>query len=208
LVGVRLMLGAIRQRLDGGRIDGECLASEIDGLARIIQETIDQMRGITMGLCPLDLKVGGLTKAFRLLADTTTSLFGIPCRFVCEKPIHIEDANVAAQLYYIGHEAVNNARKHAKARNICIKMESEPGWLALTVEDDGVGLPEGRPPAGGMGLRAMHDRAMLIGATIGIRSEAQRGTAVECFLSADREAAESESTLPRRLDAPAAEGNG
>jgi two-component system sensor kinase FixL len=190
LVGVHLMLGAIKQRLAGDRIDGECVAREIDGLARIVQDTIGQMRGIAMGLCPVDLKVDGLAKAFNLLADTTSSLFGIPCHFVCEKPVYIEDAVVATQLYYIGHEAVNNARKHAKAGNISIRMEGERDWVTLTVEDDGVGLPEGRPPLNGMGLRAMHYRAKLIGATIRIRSKARRGTAVECFLSAAGAAAE------------------
>jgi len=62
---------------------------------------------------------------------------------------------------------VNNARKHAKARSISIRMDYEEDWLKLIVEDDGVGMPEDRVPVNGIGLRAMHYRAKLIGAGIG-----------------------------------------
>ena len=208
LLGLHLMLGAMKRRLDGDRIDRQRMERDIDNLACIVQDTIGQMRGIALGLCPVDLEVDGLTKAFRLLAATTSKLSGIRCRFLCGKPVRIEDPVIATQLYYIGHEAVNNARKHAKARNISIRMEGQRDWVTLTVEDDGIGLPEGRPAASGMGLKAMHYRATLIGATIEIRSAMRRGTAVECFLSASGADRKPTFAIPPLLAGPDAGDRG
>ena len=196
LIGIDMMLGAMKRRLADDLMDRECMGKEIDSIADIVRETIRQTRGIAIGLCPVDLKVDGLTKAFSLLADTTSNLFRINCRFVCEKPVRIEDEVVATQFYYIGHEAVNNARKHAKPKSIFIRMEGQRDWIRLIVEDDGVGLPEGHVPVNGMGLRAMYYRAKLIGATIGIRKGEPRGTAIECTLSAAAAAGEYAYAVP------------
>jgi len=102
LIGIDLMLGAMKRRLAAKPIDRERMDRDFEDLARIVRDTIGQTRGIAMGLCPVDLKVDGLTKAFSILAATTSSLFRIDCRFLCDKPVHIKDEVVATQLYYIG----------------------------------------------------------------------------------------------------------
>ena len=47
----------------------------------------------------------------------------------------------------------------------------------LTVRDDGIGLPAGALPSS-HGIRGMRERAMLLGAQLGINSQRGRGTEI------------------------------
>jgi signal transduction histidine kinase len=141
-----------------------------------------------MGLCPVDLKGDGLANAFSLLAATTSSLFRIDCRFICEKTAHIEDEIVATQLYYIAHEAVNNARKHAQAGHIWVRLKAIEGdMIMLEIEDDGVGFNVGAVDAfyeqrGSLGMVNMRERAEMINGAVKIDSADGRGTRVVVYI--------------------------
>ena len=50
-----------------------------------------------------------------------------------------------------------------------------PGGLTLMVHDDGVGFPAVIEERHGMGLRIMHHRARMIGATLEVQCEDARG---------------------------------
>ncbi len=64
----------------------------------------------------------------------------------------IHDDAVATHLYRIAQEAVHNAIRHGKARRIGISLSEREGIVKLTVEDDGIGLPENWPPSQGWGF--------------------------------------------------------
>lgn len=80
----------------------------------------------------------------------------------------------------IAREALTNALQHAAARSIQITLSGHGGALALTVTDDGNGLPaelaKGRP--GHLGLVGMRERALAIHATLALGSRAGGGTEV------------------------------
>ncbi len=59
----------------------------------------------------------------------------------------------SVQLFRIAQEAVQNAAKHAQARNILIYLSRKKGEWHLTVRDDGIGMPSNSLESAGMGLR-------------------------------------------------------
>jgi signal transduction histidine kinase len=82
-------------------------------------------------------------------------------------------------LFRIAQEMINNALKHARAKNIRVSLDYSVGRLNLTIADDGVGFDTGRVIAqsgGGSGLPNIQTRAKLIGADVTIRSAVGRGT--------------------------------
>ncbi|HJS20463.1 MAG TPA: PAS domain S-box protein [Anaerolineales bacterium] len=89
-------------------------------------------------------------------------------------------------LFWITIEALNNALKHAQARNVKILMMSSPQRLEMEIIDDGAGFDPGKPRAGGLGLRNMRERADLIGGELVIRSSPGKGTRV-CFSAEAKE---------------------
>jgi signal transduction histidine kinase/ligand-binding sensor domain-containing protein len=85
-------------------------------------------------------------------------------------------------VYRIGREALINAFRHARAKNIEVELKYSPSHLRILVRDDGCGiepqiLTSGRD--GHWGLSGMRERAEQIGARLHVYSSATAGTEVE-----------------------------
>ncbi len=81
---------------------------------------------------------------------------------------------------------MQNALKHARAKNISITLTRPGHLLRLVVKDDGVGLPR-VPSKAGMGLNNMRSRARILGGRLEISRRRLGGTAVLCELPANEE---------------------
>lgn len=177
LVGMKMMLEVAKHSASAKSPE---LAGRLDEIMDIADQTLKQTRSLSRSLCPMELAGNGLARALERLAATTDSLFRVPCSFVCSDANRIEDEQAASQLYYISHEAVNNAIKHAKAKQIAIRLSCRPEGIDLWIEDDGVGISEVVCPTGGMGLRTMSYRAKMIGAKLSVSRGPGGGTVVQC----------------------------
>jgi signal transduction histidine kinase len=125
-------------------------------------------------------------QALEELAAISSDLFKVSCRFECDSPVLIRDTATSGHLYRITQEAISNAVKHGKARNISIQLEALDDGIVLRVKDDGTGLPGSLPATAGMGLRIMAHRASIIGATFQARRNDSGGTMVSCVLQQER----------------------
>ncbi len=85
-------------------------------------------------------------------------------------------AEAENELLRIATEAMTNAVKHAKARNIRITCRVLDNYGELRVSDDGVGLSAGSKPATGFGLRGMQERAQRLNGHLVVTSEPGLGT--------------------------------
>jgi signal transduction histidine kinase len=149
---------------------------------RCINDSIGQTRAIARGLFPAELKKVGLAAVLAEFAAETTTRSGIPCHLHADKGLLIRDAAVAAHLFRIVQEAVNNAIRHGDARHITIHLARTGDQIRLEIRDDGKGLPARRHVGRGLGFRTMKYRADIIGAQLALRSANGRGTVVSCLL--------------------------
>lgn len=179
--GIAFLTKVLEQKLTGKLSDEATDATEIK---KLVNQAMDQMRSLARGLHPVDLDAGSLTSALQELAATTENLFGIRCTFKSDKPIQIDDAEVATHLYRITQEAITNAIKHGKTKYIHIEFGQERDKSVLKVENDGLDFPEEFGARGtGMGLQIMDHRADIIGASLDIHKAAEGGTIVTCSFS-------------------------
>jgi len=83
-------------------------------------------------------------------------------------------------LYRIAQEALANALKHSHATKIAVHMETAPDFIALRVEDDGVGFDADRATErpGHLGLLGMRHQAASVGGKLEITSAMGRGTTI------------------------------
>lgn len=82
-------------------------------------------------------------------------------------------------LFRMVQEALNNAIKHAKAKNIRLLLQYRPDIFNLTIEDDGAGFDTAiTQNKNGIGLKSMQNRAQLIGATCTLHSSPDKGTSI------------------------------
>ena len=124
LTGIALMSKVLQHKLARKSLDESIDAEEISSL---VNQAIDQARGLARGLHPVDLTVSGLVPALQELTTMTSHLFGVSCIFEYDDLVSIEDIEVAIHVYRIAQEAITNSIKHGQAKNI---------WLELTLAEN------------------------------------------------------------------------
>jgi PAS domain S-box-containing protein len=155
------------------------LATKIaEGLKRVL----GQVRALSRGLIPVEVDAAGLMAALAELASRTSELHGVNCTFDCREPVLVEDNQKATHLYRIAREAVTNALKHSRAKNITISLEGDAQSVVLRIRDDGIGFPPEPEVTKGMGLKIMHYRAGLINARLAVGPAEPVGTLVTCTI--------------------------
>ena len=116
-------------------------------------------------------------------ADTATDLPGHVGRFAVRGSAHGRSPSALASSG-TGVETFEHESTAAPAENRN-GSRSNAAELRLTITDDGKGFVPHCVPVHGMGLRIMRYRAECIGAALRIESLPNRGTIVECRLTAD-----------------------
>lgn len=95
-------------------------------------------------------------------------------------------ARVATAAFRIGQESVTNAVRHSGAKQIHINLRLLDSMLVLQVEDNGIGLGAGLPPANapdtGFGLSGMRERAGALGGQLEIGESRAGGLLVRARL--------------------------
>jgi signal transduction histidine kinase len=160
--------------------EAPALAGQGEEIGRRLRDTITEARGLSHGLAPVALADEGLMAALATLAENTTRTGTVRCLLDCPEPVLVPDVETAGHLYRIAQEAVANALKHADASEIRIGLDLRDRELLLEVEDDGIGISESTPAAGGIGLRVMRYRAQLIEGLLEIGSAPAGGTRISC----------------------------
>lgn len=159
------------------------LAKRLDAMGRMLREAITQTRFLARGLVPVGDEPDALQIGLAELAGRTNALGRVRFHFVSPEPIALSDPSVSGHLYRIAQEAVNNAVKHARAKNVTIRLVRDARQLVLEIADDGAGLPKTRTSdRTGLGVGIMQHRARVIGAELTINSKRGEGVVVHCAL--------------------------
>lgn len=187
---------SVCQQLTGAMLAGQVLKEKLAALqltlamdagqvVALVEQSIDLSRKLAKGLHPVEMEADGLMLAMEEYAAAASGLFKVGCRFECDSPVLIHDPAIAGHLYRIAQEAVGNAIKHGKAKNILIRLEADEQNTVLSIKDDGSGLPAALPKNRGMGLRIMAHRSAMIGGKFLARPDEAGGTLVTCELRAE-----------------------
>ena len=180
--GVCQQLAAIAYQMDilGDQLQEKGMAesSEAERIGALLNEAIQQTRGVARGLFPVKLDESGLESALEELAANTSSLFKTHCRFSGEKPFPNLDSAASLHLYYIAQEAVLNAVRHGKATDVVISITRGRDRFFLSIQDNGAGFQWPLTGSAGMGIRIMRYRARVIGATLDLKSQPNQGTQI------------------------------
>jgi two-component system sensor kinase FixL len=177
LTGVAVKSKGLSLKLKGKSLDESKEALDISKLAN---KAIAQTRNLAKMLYPVDIETGGLLSALKTLASNTEKMLGVRCRFKCEKSVSIKNLVEAKQLYRITQEAITNAVKHGKAKNINIRLYLTKNKTVLSVKNDGRDFPKSLPNKRGLGLKIMEYRTTLIGGSLDVRRGSNGGALVTC----------------------------
>jgi PAS domain S-box-containing protein len=178
LTGLGLMAKTLAEQLPETGSEKRVAVRLVAGLNQVHQ----QIRALARGLVPVEMEDKGLAAALDDLAAKTSEQAGIAVHFACPDWVEMPDHGTSVELYRIAQEAVSNALRHGKPRNIRLTMLTQPNGLRLRIADDGVGISDRATESRGLGIRIMEYRAGLIGGILRIDPAQQGGTVVSVTL--------------------------
>ncbi|MDH4115952.1 MAG: hypothetical protein OEX04_13680 [Acidimicrobiia bacterium] len=164
------------------RLDTPALTREIDGLKVLVRE-IDgalrtELRTLHSGLVDGD----DFDAALERLAEATRFESGLAVEVTGSvRGVRLSSTGATA-LFRATQEAVINARKHASASVLRIRVAPVSTGVEVTVEDDGVGWGE----RDGMGLSTTRQRLAAIGGGLRVKRLSPRGTRFVAYVPGDR----------------------
>lgn len=82
----------------------------------------------------------GLIKRLDELAGRIRSQWDIACSVTCRTPAPQLRRNMAREIYFLVHEALINAVRHAGAATLRVEIGFDAQWARITVTDDGHGF--------------------------------------------------------------------
>jgi two-component system, NarL family, sensor histidine kinase UhpB len=152
------------------------LAQPLEQLLETTRASIDDVRRIAQRLRPEPLEDLGLAVALLALSRRMREQSGL--RIACRIPADLPPQSPERELvvYRVAQEALTNAIRHSGAAGVSIVLQLRHDRLALSVRDDGRGMPDKHREGGGM--RGMRERAGLVGASLQITSAPHAGTEV------------------------------
>ena len=173
------------------------VSEELTKIEDLAHRTTKEIRHMLFTLRPLILESQGLGAALKSMADKMRETFN-------QNVIINIDEQIASQMelgkqgviFYIIEEAVNNARKHANASNIWVRLSSfQQGVALLEVEDDGIGFDveavnKAYDKRSSLGMVNLRERAELVNGLLNIQSAVGKGTKVSVYLPLTEEAAD------------------
>jgi PAS domain S-box-containing protein len=160
-------------------------------LQSTVRQSIERLRSLVFELRPAALDRDGLVVATDQYLAHAAKETGWTYEVIGELD-HEPEPELRVSLYRVVQEAVANARKHAGARHVSVRVRTAGDGVTVLVADDGAGFDTGgveTPVPGHLGLATMIERAELIGGWCRVSSSADSGTTVECWLPDDGEAA-------------------
>jgi signal transduction histidine kinase len=161
-------------------------------LAILLQDAVVQTRDLARGLVPAHVAQVGLSLALESLTQSVTRLQGVNCTFEAKGGKNFNDFT-AKHLYRVAQEAISNATRHGKARNITVSLEAVNGLATLRILDDGVGFAQSKVNGSGLGLNLMRYRARLNGGELSIEQPAAGGTLILCTAKTNGEGDSNET---------------
>ncbi|MDD1642968.1 MAG: MASE1 domain-containing protein [Methylococcaceae bacterium] len=176
LTGIAFLVSSLSDTLGAKAAPEEPIMNQVKNL---LCEAMSVIRSLSRGLYPVALETGGLSSALQHLAEYAKMTSGVECSHRVTASTIIVDKAIALNLYRIAQEAVCNSLRHSQAQRIEIKLSEAGEQYMLSIEDNGIGLPDqSKNKSSTLGLRSMRCRADLIGAAIEVRETPGCGTSI------------------------------
>ncbi len=178
--------------------DVKGIDEELVKIEELALRTTKEVRHMLFTLRPLILESQGLTAALEAMAEKMRETFSQNVIINVEEKI-LENMEMGKQgvIFYIIEEAANNARKHANAFHIWVRLRTfETDIALLEIEDDGLGFDveavhKTYDKRGSLGMVNLRERSELVNGLLNIDSAPGKGTRIQVYIPLSEDAADS-----------------
>ena len=171
LTAVSIQLDMARNLLETDPQKAAEILQRLDGDTQL---AVEEVRHILYDLRPSVLDQIGLVAALEALVSEMDGRVGMSARFESVGLVEGISAELESTLYQITSEALQNVSRHARASEVLVQLEIAE-QLALLIQDNGVGLPEG-PIKTGIGLASINRRVEKLAGQVSLLPAPGGGT--------------------------------
>ena len=160
----------------------------LDDIRKVVQDTYEDIRG-SIDQLSTEAKSLPLIPALTDYARKLSEKDGIQVQFDVPRAFPQLSPVAELQLLRIAQEALTNARRHALATKVVVKLENTPQVVEMMVRDNGQGFTlsdHEKSPPGYHGLSIMKDRTEGLGGTLTITAAPGEGTEVRVSLPLEK----------------------
>lgn len=171
------LLSSVKLNINSIDVDSSADKEIIAKAGKHIDEIIKGLRQISNNLLPNTLDRKGLAEALKEFASQMNSKNAMAIEVQCiETPSLAKDKEI--HVFRMIQEIVNNAIKHAGARQLKIGMGKEDKALLILTKDDGKGFDviKAKANPAGLGLKSLESRIEILNGHMVIESEPGKGT--------------------------------
>jgi PAS domain S-box-containing protein len=145
----------------------------------LMNSLVGTTRRIQTELRPNMLDLFGLKAAITEQLDELAERTDMQCKASLPDEDVVIGHEMEIAIYRMLQEMLNNVSKHAKATLVNVILDIDEEQVALTVRDNGVGIPvERRDNNKTYGLRGLRERATFFGGSVDIRSTPGTGSLI------------------------------
>lgn len=139
----------------------------------------DNMHGLIPRLTPFSLDTVGLGATLdSLVRDWQRRFPDVRLTARHELPTDL-GPSVSLAIYRIVQEGIINALRHAQASSVDVSVQADGRRIAISVRDNGVGLPADWARPGHFGLKGLDDRVSQLGGTFRVANAAHKGVELQ-----------------------------
>ncbi len=191
IAAIAMRMGFARTMIDRDPARAKEELLKVEALAK---HTSAEIRGMLFTLRPLVLEAQGLGAAVDSLLRRYSEADGVEMRLLGAENGTLLSKQAQVVTFAIIEEALNNARKYAKASLIEVRFWRTGDLFAVAVRDNGVGFDtydvnRDYSTRGSLGMINMRERAERIDGSLRVESSPDSGTTVTLVVPLDKHSA-------------------
>ena len=176
IAGVSIALSAIKRQITAMPAAAE-LASDVSSVQQRTVALADNVRHLSHDLHPSVLEHAGLVAALTAYCADIQRLQRVKVTFSTDGDFKSTSADTALCLYRVAQEGLRNVVTHANAGRAEVRLFRAGDFAELSIADDGRGFDiVGAGSGQGLGLVSISERVRLVGGTVTIMTELNKGT--------------------------------
>jgi signal transduction histidine kinase len=185
IAAIAMRVNYIRKLIETKPQSADEELQKVEDLAR---RTTKEIRHMLFTLRPLVLETQGLTPALQQFAEKMKDTHDLNVVVQAQQGVdELLESYQQGVLFYIVEEAVGNARKHANAAHIWVRLYRRERFVIVEVQDDGVGFDVDATTSsyekrGSLGMVNMRERAALAEGTLHVESAQGKGTQISVIV--------------------------
>ena len=182
LLALKLQVESVEEQLLPQQVT---LKREVKKILEFINSTIEEVRRLYLDLSPGDLEDLGLSTALHSLIDDFSQLQKhIRWTIKLDNLDGLFALSTQTAIYRIVQEALTNIGKHAKPKNVFLRIKRDKQEVSFTIEDDGIGFDRHKVvnEKRTLGLLTMEERVKILGGTFELWSQENRGAKISFII--------------------------